>query len=678
MIDFGKMLEEPYVVEGDFETYCELDVTKVGAWKYATHPSCDILVYRYLMPGETEPRTWVPGDPPPPWREAILRAHNALFEACIIKYVAHPRYGWPSFEWEDAGELFRCTMAGALFRALPAALEKLAKVLQAPVQKDMEGNKSMRFLAAPDKKTGERNHPKDHPKAFKRTVSYCGDDVLAEKWCGDWCGDIPDYELPVWKHDLQMQARGLRLDTELCEAAIDVAERYKAPLTKKLIKVTHGEVQRHTLLPAMKAWLALNDCHLPDMTADTIDAAIVGRSEEDPVRQVLEIRRYLSRSSADKYARALECMAPDGRVHGATQYYGCTTGRNSGRLFQPLNMRRPVYYGEGPEEIELLCDAIKTRDIEFIEMVAGANVMEALGDAARGMVIAEEGNEFCAGDYSAVESVVTAGMANEETKLQVFRDGNDPYCWFASKVVGYEVTKKEHPKDRQRVGKPGELAFGFAGGVGAWRNFDDTDTFTDKEVEGIRDVWRDSHPRTADMWDALDRCAMRAVLDPGEVYRYSAPGNPLAKVAFVKKGDFLLLQLPSGRRLHYFHPTVRETLMPWTDKDDNPVYKPCVWYQTASGKHWRMVKGWRGQWTENIVQATARDLLWFGTKKAEAAGYRSILTVYDENLTENPIGFADVKEFEHLLTDIKEDAPFAESWPIKCEGWIGPRYHKGG
>jgi DNA polymerase len=667
------------MTEGDFETFCEIDVTRVGAWAYSAHPSCDIIVYRYLMPGDTEPRTWLPGDPPPPWRRRILRAHNALFEACVIKHVAVPRYGWDDFEWEEFGDLFRCTLAGAAFRALPLGLEKLAQVLKAPYQKDMVGNKAMKKIAAPDKTTGERLNKEDHPDLYAQTYAYCGDDVRVEKWVGDWCGEIPAYELPVWKHDMQMQARGIKIDVELCEAAVDMAERYKATLTGRLIKATNGEVQSHTLLNALKTWLALHDCHLPNMQAETIDEEIRSRKDpEDPVRSVLEIRRYLSRSSADKYARALECLAPDGRVHGATQYYGATTGRNTGRLFQPLNLRRPVYFGEGPDEIEQLADAIKTRDIDFVEMVAGTNLMEALGDGARGMIIAGEGSEFCAGDYSAIESVITAGLANETTKLAVFEAGEDPYCWFASKVVGYEVTKKTHPKDRQRVGKPGELAFGFAGGVGAWRNFDDTDTFSDKQVEEIRDVWRDAHPRTGDMWDALDYCAKAAVLDPGEVYRYTAPDNPLASIAFVKKGDFLLMQLPSGRRLHYFHPYVKDTLMPWTNRDGDPIYKPTVHYWTSGGKHWKRVRGWRGQWTENAVQATARDLLWYGIENAEGAGYRSVLTIYDENLTENPIGHACTEEFARLLTDVKERAPFAASWPIKCDGWIGPRYHKGG
>jgi DNA polymerase len=312
MVDFKKMIDAE--VEGDFETYSEADLKRVGAWKYSAHPSTDILVYRYLLPWQTEPRVWVPGDDPPDWKHRKLRAHNALFEACIIKHVAVPRYGWDDFEWEEVGDLFRCTMAGSLFRALPGALEKLANVLQAPVRKDMEGNKAMKFLASPDKKTGERHHPDDYPTEFKRTVSYCGDDVIVEKWCGDWCGDLPSYELPVWQHDMQMQARGIGVDVELCKAAIDVAERFKAPLTRKLVEVTDGEVQRHTLLNPMKAWLALNDCHMTDMTADSIDAALIGRAADDPVRQVLEIRRYLSRSSAEKGARGHPILRSDDRT----------------------------------------------------------------------------------------------------------------------------------------------------------------------------------------------------------------------------------------------------------------------------------------------------------------------------------------------------------------------------
>lgn len=672
-IDFSKL---DIFAEGDFETFCELDVTKVGAWAYSQHPSCDIICYQYKMPGDTEPRLWLPGNAPPRWRLAGIRAHNALFEACVIKHVAVPRYGWEDFDWDEAPELFRCSLAEAAFRALPLGLEKLAMVLQSPTQKDMVGNRAMKKIAKPDK-DGNRILPEDDPEAYDRTYSYCGDDVKTEEYCAKWTGPIPAYELSNWKHDLTMQVRGLRIDQELCRAAIALADDYKSVLTEKLIRATNGAVQSHTKLNDLHTWLALNDFPMVDMKADTLDAAIKQiKDPESPIRQALEVRRYLSRSSADKYRVALKCLGDDGRVHGATQYYGATTGRNTGRLFQPLNMRRPVFYGEGVEQIELLAELVKSRDVEAIELVTGTNLMEALGDCARGMIIAEDDAEFCSGDYSAVESVVTAGCANEQAKLQVFRNGDDPYCWFAEKVVGHPVTKKEHPKIRQQIGKPGELAFGFSGGVGAWRNFDDSDNFTDDEVDDIKNVWRKSHPRTVEMWKALDKCAIKAILDPGEVYTFSPPGNPLLTVKFVKRGDFLLVQLPSGRRLHYFHPFVKETLAPWTNEDGSPCFTLTVFYWTSSGKHWRVVKGWRGQWTENIVQATARDLLMIGVKKAEAAGYRTILTVYDENLTENPRGFADKEEFERLITDIKDEAPWAADWPIKCDAWIGPRYNK--
>lgn len=670
--------------EGDFETYSELDLKKVGAWAYAQHPSTDIICFRYTMPGDIEPRQWLPGDPPPLWRIGKLKAHNALFEACIIKYVAVPKYGWADFEWDEMPDLFRCTLAGSAFRALPLKLELVAKVLKAPYQKDMAGNRAMRKIAAPDKKTGERITYEQEPDLYHKTYAYCGDDVRVEKWIGDWCGPLPKYELPVWQHDMQMQIRGLKIDVELCEAAVEIGKRYSKTLTAELRAITNDEVMAHTQLPSMKNWLERQGIYLPDATADTIDAWISRFEPDNPVRRVLEIRRYLARSSAGKYQTALDCLGDDGRVHGATQYYGATTGRNTGRLFQPLNMRRPKFFGEGQAQIEILCAAIKTRDIDYIEAVEGANIMEALGDAARGMVIAEEENELCAGDYSVIESVATAGLANETEKLDVFRRGEDPYCWFASKVVGRTVLPKHHPdvtaqdkKDRQNIGKPGELGYGFAGGVGAWRKFDDSNNFTDKQVEGFRDVWRENHPRTVDLWNALDSCAKNAVLDAGEIYRYTAPDNEACEIAFQKKGDFLLMQLPSGRRLHYFHPTVQMSVLPWLDRNGDPVYKPTVFYWTTSDGRWKQVRGWRGQWTENSVQATARDLLMYGVFRAERAGYKSILTVYDENLTENRIGFADPEEFTRLLTGIQDDAPWAADWPIKCEPWIGPRYHKG-
>ena len=307
-------------------------------------------------------------------------------------------------------------------------------------------------------------------------------------------------------------------------------------------------------------------------------------------------------------------------------------------------------------------------------MVGGANVMEVLADAVRGMIIPSEGHEFIAGDYTAIESIITAGLATDDDKLDVFRRGDDPYCWFAEKVVGHPVNKKEHPVIRQKVGKPGELAFGFAGGVGAWRKFSDDDR-TDAEVDAIKMTWRNTHPKIVDMWNQLDRCAMSAVLDPGEPYWYEfGRYETWGRVGFQKKGDFLLVQLPSGRKLHYFKPYVKETMMPWRDRNDNPVFKPTVHYWTTTDGRWQRVRGWRGQWTENIVQAVARDILMEGCHHLEAANYPIVLTTYDEALCEVPLGYGSREEMSGCMTNIR--ATYARDWPITCEAWRGGRYRK--
>jgi DNA polymerase len=43
-----------------------------------------------------------------------------------------------------------------------------------------------------------------------------------------------------------------------------------------------------------------------------------------------------------------------------------------------------------------------------------------------------------------------------------------------------------------------------------------------------------------------------------------------------------------------------------------------------------------GKWCENLVQASCADLLRNGMFAMEAAGYPSVLTVHDENVTEVP------------------------------------------
>ncbi len=82
----------------DYETRSEANLKKVGAVKYAKHPSTEIMCMSYKI-GDGETKLWLPGKMPFP---EILRkaardkrykfvAHNALFEQAITKYCL-PKY----------------------------------------------------------------------------------------------------------------------------------------------------------------------------------------------------------------------------------------------------------------------------------------------------------------------------------------------------------------------------------------------------------------------------------------------------------------------------------------------------------------------------------------------------------------------------------------------------------
>ena len=93
------------------------------------------------------------------------------------------------------------------------------------------------------------------------------------------------------------------------------------------------------------------------------------------------------------------------------------------------------------------------------------------------------------------------------------------------------------------VGKTCDLAFGYAGGLGAWRKFE-PDRFSDDEVKNFIRSWRSTHPEIRRLWQRLDLAAWTAVQQRGRLVRCGV-------VRFRCDGAFLRLTLPSGRKLSY-------------------------------------------------------------------------------------------------------------------------------
>jgi len=210
----------------------------------------------------------------------------------------------------------------------------------------------------------------------------------------------------------------------------------------------------------------------------------------------------------------------------------------------------------------------------------------------------------------------------------------------------------------RNVGKTCDLAFGYMGGLGAWRKFE-PDRFTDEEVKQFNREWRAAHPAIKRFWYNVDRAALTAVRERGRVIRCGS-------VLFKSTGSFLLLKLPSGRKLSYPQPrAVGDEQRQHIVFTDNAAgqFKDCRNGDGAYG----------GLWTENVVSGIARDLLAEAMLRIEAAGYPIVLHVHDEIVAEVPIGFGSTDEFTRLMT---RKPAWALELPIAAKAWTGGHYAK--
>ncbi len=281
------------------------------------------------------------------------------------------------------------------------------------------------------------------------------------------------------------------------------------------------------------------------------------------------------------------------------------------------------------------------------------------------MICAASGYMLIGADFSAIESRVLAWVAGEEWKVDSYRrydatrdPRDEPYCETACKIFRVPSGTYTRQSPERTVGKTCDLAFGYMGGLNAWRKFE-TGRFSDAEVEAFKKEWREAHPAIKRFWFDLDRAAWAAVHERGRVVR-------CGRVAFKCVGAFLFLKLPSGRKLAYPYPRIigdeREQHVMFADNAAGQ-FKDCRHGNGAYG----------GLWAENVVSGIARDLLAETMLRIEAAGYLIVLHVHDELVAEVPLGFGSIDEFTRLMT---RKPVWALELPVAASAWTGTRYCK--
>lgn len=647
----------------DFETFSTVDIGKCGSYRYMDDPSFEPLLLSYAM--NDDPVKLVDFTHDEDWPEEFLAAlhdpaitkiaWNCAFERNVI-YTALGEYTPPE-QWMDV-------MHVAAQCGLPMSLDAAGKALGLPEEqaKMKEGKTLIRYFCCPCKPTKtnggrERNFPEHAPERWKTFCDYCIRDTEAERtifhMLEQWLPN--EDERRFWALDQRINERGVRIDRQLAINAVAMDERYKEELTAKAVALTGLENPKS--VSQVKNWLADQEGKsFPSLNKKVI-ADVVSQLQSEDAREFMALRGELSKSSTAKYQAMLRSMCSDGHSKGCFQFYGANrTGRFAGRLVQFQNMSKN-YSPSLAGMRELVRGGHYSALNALYDSVSGV-----LSELVRTAIIPEEGQRIVVADFSAIEARVTAWFAGEEWRLQTFRNGGDIYCASASQMFHVPVVKHGINGELRQKGKVAELALGYGGGVNALKAFGaDKMGMSDEEMQETVDLWRESSPKIVELWRALEKAAIRCVA------RRATTTSTLGNVRFDFESGILWMTLPSGRRLAYYGAKYEETKF-------HPDRKSLTYMGVNQmTKRWERVETWGGKITENLVQATARDVLREAMFSLTEKGWDIRAHVHDECICTEPIGG---KTVEQMCKAMCPDIPWAQGLPLNADGYDGPYYFK--
>jgi DNA polymerase len=612
---------EPRRLLIDLETYSSVDITKAGAFKYVEAPDFEIMLLAYAWNDgpvrvldltdpedhlETQDIISALVDP-----DTVKVAHNSAFErACLTRWLHREL---PAKEWED-------TMILAAMNGLPMSLDAAGAALQLKDQKIKEGAALINYFCKPCRPTianggRTRNLPHHAPDKWERFVEYCRRDVEVEQaiYYRLHRFPVPDWERKVWALDARINERGVLVDTELAQAAIEVDRDFREEHTAEMKRLTG--LDNPNSVAQLRDWLETVGVSCESLNKATV--ADLRKVATDPTtKRVLELRQMLGKTASKKYEAMTAAACADDRVRGILQYYGAgRTGRWAGRLVQPQNMAQNHLDG-----IDKVRDLVRQKDLETLEL-AFDNVPDVLGQLTRTALIAKPGHTFLVADYAAIEARVIAYLAGEKWRMDVFANGGDIYCSSASQMFKVPVVKHGINGHLRQKGKIAELACGYGGGVGALKAFGaDKMGLTEQEMQDIVDQWRAASPTIPRFWRDAERAAKTALQNPGTTTTLPCG------VKYRRDADALRCRLPSGRVLSYWGAQL---------DDDGSI---CFMGQNQTTRKWEKTETWGGKLVENIVQAVARDCLAVALLRLDEAGYNIVFHVHDEIIAEAPEG----------------------------------------
>ena len=675
-----EFIKFPKVIHFDVETYSECDLPKCGAYRYAEDPSTELLTMSYwFSDSPKDVKKWKKGDGSPvKFLDAYMdgwkyHAWNVPFDAGIWDKVAERQEGWAFPGYEH----FVDTAALAAYVDIPRGLDMAARVMDVG-EKDQEGYKLMMQMCKPKLATktqikkGVVIDPKEShtPENIQRLSVYCNQDVRVERDVGRKCLPFTAYEYPIWRADWAVNRRGVRVDRTFVANAIGILEHHMEKRMARVEELTGcSSVRTHKFIQ----WLIDHGVEMdlsakgnPILDKEAVEGIFDSIEPDHPAYEVLELRRELNRSSVSKYKAIERCVCDDDRLRGMFLYYGAHTGRWSGKHVQLQNLPRGRF--NNFDEYAHARQLVLNGDYEGLNFFY--DTVEAMSGLLRASLVPSPGNLLFVADYSSIEGRVLAWLAGQHDILEAYLQGLDMYKLNAMAV--YRVKYDEVDSAQRQIGKVIELACGYQGAGGAFISMGKNYGLKIEEevADDIVKKWRSGREKTVKFWYACDEAAIKACENPGTIF-YAGK-----YIAFKKKGNHLLMRLPSGRCLYYrdAHTRVVKKVIRKGPKKGKTYTKNTLFYwgiDTYTGR-WSKQHTYGGKLAENATQAVARDLEAEALVGVEKAGLKPVFHTHDEIGTDTPEG-ADHK----LLGQIMEDIPtWAEGLPIVAEASRMEYYRK--
>lgn len=630
----------------DIETYSDVDLKKCGIYRYVESDAFEILLFGYaideqpikvidLASGEKlsdELITAIYSNTVTKW------AHNAAFERICLSAYFHIHYLDPS-SW-------RCSMIWAAYLSMPLSLEQVGTILHLDKQKMSEGKDLVRYFCLPCKPTKSnhgrtRNLPKDDPASWAVFKAYNKRDVETEMGIMAKLANFPVPEF-VWHEyhiDQEINDRGILIDLALAKSAIILDQVSRKQLMDELQQITHLDNPNSIL--QLKNWLETNGLKVDSLGKKNVTRLIAVTAGK--VKQVLQLRSLLSKSSTKKYQVMLDTVCSDGRARGMFQFYGAThTGRFSGKKLQLQNLPQNHI-----PDLDAARTLAKASDFDILNLLYDS-VPDTLSQLIRTAFIPRSDDQFIVSDFSAIEARVLSWLAQEQWRMDVFANNGDIYCETASHMFHCTVVKHGENGELRQKGKQAELACGYGGSVGALKAMGALDLgMKEEELQPLVDSWRQANPKIVRFWWDVDRAI-----------RESISYQIITKVgclSFIGRKNLLQVILPSGRSLFYVQPVLSGSIS---------------YIGVTANKKWDRIDSYGPKFVENITQAISRDILCFAMKNLE--DQRIVAHVHDELIIECPREMP----VSSITSIMSLTPPWAPGLILRADGYSCPYYQK--